>query len=173
MGSVRTGGVAGDRQHDVGQRLLIGLGLLGAIEARRILAVETISIVRVICLVVVTEEIRFLMSRRLAMGLSSPLIQKHPNGASFAMNSFLKSPMTRKSSASSVIIDLRGPNLVKQRRKAIVHVLDERVTERQDVGDLQVIQEALVAGEQRNDLLANLKRLVARLLGARSCERRG
>ena len=28
----RTGGVAGDRQHDVGQRLLIGLGLLGAIE---------------------------------------------------------------------------------------------------------------------------------------------
>ena len=39
------------------------------------------SIVRVICLVVVTEEIRFLMSRRLAMGLSSPLIQKHPNGA--------------------------------------------------------------------------------------------
>ena len=28
----RAGGVAGNRQHDVGQRLLIGLGLLGAIE---------------------------------------------------------------------------------------------------------------------------------------------
>ena len=53
----------------------------GAVTTTRMRAVEIISIVRVICLVVVTEEIRFLMSRRLAMGLSSPLIQKHPNGA--------------------------------------------------------------------------------------------
>ena len=63
-----------------------------------------------------------------------------------------------------VIIDLLGANLVEQRAKAIVHVLDELGTERQHVGDLQVIQEALVASEQRNDLLANLKRLVTRLL---------
>ena len=74
----------------------------------------------------------------------------------------------------SVIIDLLGANLVEQRAKAIVHVLDELGTERQHVGDLQVIQEALVASEQRNDLLANLKRLVTRLLKElESCERRG
>ena len=63
-----------------------------------------------------------------------------------------------------VIVDLLGANLVEQRAKTVVHVLDELGTERQHVGNLQVIQEALVAGKQRNDLLGNLKRLVARLL---------
>ena len=43
-----------------------------------------------------------------------------------------------------VIIDFLGANLVEQRAKAIVHVLDELGTERQHVGDPQVIQEALV-----------------------------
>ena len=43
-----------------------------------------------------------------------------------------------------VVVDLLGANLVEQRAKAIVHVLDELGTEGQHVGDLQVIQEALV-----------------------------
>ena len=42
--------------------------------------------------------------------------------------------------------------------------MTELGTEGKHVGDLEIVEEALVAGKQRNDLLGNLKRLVARLL---------
>ena len=58
-----------------------------------------------------------------------------------------------------VIVDLLGANLIEQRAKAVVQVLDKLSAERQRVGDLQVVQEALVACKQNCNLLANLNGL--------------
>ena len=63
-----------------------------------------------------------------------------------------------------VIVDLLGANLVEQRSKTVVQVLNELGAERQHVGNLEIVEEALVACKQNCNLLANLKRFVARLL---------
>ena len=61
-------------------------------------------------------------------------------------------------------VDLAGTDLLQQATKASVHVLEQLGAERQHLGEGQVVDEALVAGEQRNDLLGDVERLKARLL---------